>query len=100
VHAQEQHDGHAVLAPALDASQSGEPLAGEPLRDERKEVGEPRPVGELVVARLEEQLDGLGRERAGELGLENLGRRPQSKTLIGAQRIEVGHGSTIWFNMC
>ena len=83
VHAQEQHDRGAVGAFAFDFGEGAESLAGEAFGHQRQEVGELGAVGELVVAGLEEQLDGLGGEEVvelvvqgggGELGWRSAGR--------------------------
>jgi hypothetical protein len=73
VHAEEQHDRRAVGADALDPGQGAQALAGEAFGHQRQEVGELGPVGELVVARLQVQLDRLGGKELAELGVQGGG---------------------------
>jgi hypothetical protein len=98
VDAQEQHDRHPVVVLALDPGQSREALAGEALGHEGQEMGDLGPVGELVVAGREEQLDRLHRERARERLAQIRGCRLEGQALIGAERFEVGHGGPPWWD--
>jgi hypothetical protein len=66
VQAREQHDRPSVVVP-LDPGQGVQTLAGEPLGEQWQEVRDGGLTGELVVAGVQEPLDGLGAERAGEL---------------------------------
>jgi len=91
VDAEEQDDGDALVGFALDLGESLEALAGEALGEQRQERRDAGAAGELLVAGLEEQLDGLNRERALVLAGEVLGRCLQCQALVRAQGFEVGH---------
>ena len=69
VGAQEQHGGLGVGDLALDAGQRGEPLAGPTFGQQRQEVGNRCPAGELVVGGVQEPLDGFDAEVLGEVAL-------------------------------
>jgi len=57
VHAQEQHDGPAVVAQPFHAGLGDQPLAGEAFGEQRQEVRDGRMAGELLVAGVQEPLD-------------------------------------------
>ena len=67
VHAQEQHDGSVVGAVPLHLGQRLEPLAGEPLGEQRQERGDAGVLDELLVGTVQEPLDGLRAVGAAEL---------------------------------
>jgi hypothetical protein len=62
VHAEEQDHRSSVVDLAFHPSQGVEALPGEALGQQGKEVGHRGPAGELVIARHQEPLDGLGPE--------------------------------------
>ena len=68
--AQEQHGRLAVVGQALDLGQGVQALPGEAFGEQRQEVGDGGPAGELVVGGVQEPLDGLGVERAVEVAAE------------------------------
>ena len=70
VRAQEQHDGFAVVVQALDPGQCLQPLAGEAFGEQRQEVGDGGPAGELVVGGVQEPFDRLGAEGADEVSAQ------------------------------
>jgi hypothetical protein len=70
VHAQEQHDGAAVVAESFDPGLRGQLLPRETLGQQRQEVRHSAVRGELVVARVQEALDGLGAVHAVELAAQ------------------------------
>ena len=67
VGAQEQHHRHPDVVLAFDLGQRAQPLAGEPLGQQRQVVRDDRAAGELVVGAVQEPLDGLDAEGAVEL---------------------------------
>ena len=66
-------------------------MAGEAFGHQGKEVGELGAVGELVVAGLEVQLDGLGGEEVGELVVQGGGGQLEGVLLVDGEGVEVGH---------
>ena len=69
-------------------------MAGEALGHQRQEVGELGAVGELVVAGLEEQLDGLGGEGVVELIVQGGGGKSDRVPLVDGEAVEVRHGGS------
>jgi hypothetical protein len=65
--AEEQHGGFAVIAQTFHLRQSLQALAGEAFGEQRQEVRDGGPAGELVVGGVEEPLDRLGVEGALEV---------------------------------
>jgi hypothetical protein len=97
VHTQEQHDRGAVGAATFDFGKRLEPLAGEALGHQRQEADELGPVGELVVAGFQEQLDRLGGEEITELLVQRGGGELEGVALIDGQAVEVRHdGRSGW----
>ena len=76
VGAQEQHRGLvSVIVPSTFAN-ARQPLPGEAFGQQRQEVGDGGPTGELVVGGVQEPLDGFHAEHVGELGRQPGGRGP------------------------
>jgi hypothetical protein len=69
VHAQEQHGRLAVVV-SFDLGQGVQSLAGEPFGQQRQEVRDGAVGGELVVAAVQELVDGLDAEDAVELAVQ------------------------------
>ena len=69
VGAQEQHGGLGVGDLALDTGQGGQSLVCPAFGEQRKEVGNGCPTGELVVGGVQEPFDGLDAEVLAELGV-------------------------------
>ena len=86
VGAEEQHDRASVVRLVLDPRQGLEPLPGEPLGEERQEVGHGGLAGELVVRRGQEALDRLDAERVAELRLESGGGGPEGELLVEGEQ--------------
>jgi hypothetical protein len=63
VRAQEEHDGCCVRVGVLDLGQCLEALPGEPLGQQRKEVEDGRPAGELVIRGVQKPVDRFRPER-------------------------------------
>ncbi|GLW10704.1 hypothetical protein Misp01_58320 [Microtetraspora sp. NBRC 13810] len=100
MHAQEQHHGSPVVV-AFHAGQGVQALAGEALGEQRQVVGDLPVQGELVVAGVQEPLDGLGAERASELLGQAAGGGEQGVLLIDGQvqaavRLRHGYSSGGW----
>ena len=83
--AQEQHGGLGVGDLALDSCQGGEALARPAFGQQRKEVGNGCPTGELVVGGVQEPFDGLGAEVLAELGVQPGRGGPECELLVDGQ---------------
>ena len=70
VGAQEQHRGLAVADLAFHPGQGVQALAGEPFGEQRKEIGDRRAAGELVVGGVQEPFDRLDTETVAEVALQ------------------------------
>ena len=57
--AEKQHGGFAIADLAFDPCQRMQALAGEPLGEQRQEVGNAGAAGKLVVGGVQEPFDGL-----------------------------------------
>lgn len=83
--AQEQDGGFAVDDLAFHAGQGVQALAGESLGQQRQEVGNGCPAGELVIGRVQEPFDGLHPEGVLELGPQPGRRGLEGELLVDGQ---------------
>ena len=85
VGAQEQHGGLGVGDLAFDPGQGGEALAGPAFGQQRQEVGNGGPAGELVVGGVQEPFDGLDAEVLAELVVQSRRCGAQRELLVDGQ---------------
>ena len=86
VGAQEQHGGLGVGDLAFDSCQGGESLACPAFGQQREEVGNGCPAGELVVGGVQEPFDGLDAEVLAEFGVQPRRRRLRSASCWSMDR--------------
>lgn len=65
--AQDQHDRFPIVGFAFDFRQSAKALAGKAFSQQRQEIGDGRPGGELLIAGGQESFDGFHTEHVAEL---------------------------------